>query len=203
MLAEIRRIPKQKRSREKYEAILSASIIVLSREGYVATNTSNIAQEAGVAVGSLYEYFPNKESIFMAFLDTQVEDILRQIKTSVVTNKILSRKNETESPLKSWLRLVVEACHLNRNLLRVLVSEIPGILDLLSLQNLDVQLMPLAKFLNEGGNLSEEQLAKKTYILSNLLSGFLIRSFFSENSFSIDETTEELYKVISSYSAAQ
>jgi len=203
MLAEIRRIPKQKRSREKYEAILSASIIVLSREGYVGTNTSNIAQEAGVAVGSLYEYFPNKESIFMAFLDTQVEDILRQIKTSVVTNKILSRKNETESPLKSWLRLVVEACHLNRNLLRVLVSEIPGILDLLSLQNLDVQLMPLAKFLNEGSNLSEEQLAKKTYILSNLLSGFLIRSFFSENSLSIDDTTEELYKVISSYSAAQ
>lgn len=203
MLAEVRRIPKQKRAREKYEAILNASIVVLSREGYAGTNTSNIAHEAGVAVGSLYEYFPNKESIFMAFLDTKVEDILKQIKASAVKNKISSNKTDTEYSLKTWLRLVVEVCHLNRNLLRVLVSEIPGILDLLSLQNLDAQLLPLAKFLAAGHTLSDEQLAKKTYMLSNVLYGFMIRSFFSESVLSIDDTTEELYKIISAYTATQ
>lgn len=201
MLAEVRRIPKQQRAREKYQAILNASIIVLAKEGYAGTNTSNIAQQAGVAVGSLYEYFPNKESIFTAFLDSKIEEILEQINTSARKNKNLTNKPSVQASLKEWLNLAVEACYLNRDLLRVLVSEIPGVLNLLSLQNLDTQLLPLAKFLSEGSNLSDKQLATKTYILSNMLYGFMIRSFFSETMLSVEQTSEELYKIIASYSA--
>lgn len=200
MLEEIRRIPKQKRAREKYQAILNASIIVLAREGYTGTSTSNIAQQAGVAVGSLYEYFPNKESIFTAFLDSKIEDILQKIKASTPSNKKLLTQLSTQSSLKSWLKLVVEASYSNRDLLRVLVSEVPGVLDLLSLKNLDFYLLPLAKFLSEGKDLSDTQLATKTHILSTILYGFMIRSFFTENVLSVDETSDELYKVISSYS---
>ena len=202
MNAEIRRVPKQKRAQEKYQAILNASIVVLAREGYDGTNTSNVAIEAGVAVGSLYEYFPNKESIFTAFLDSKIADVLEIIKESAKKAGQLkhSEQGGSNDNLKTWLLLALGVCENNRDLLRVLVSEIPGVLNLISLKNLDEQLLPLAKFLADGKKMSASELNTKTYILSNTLYGFMIRSFFAETPLSVDETADELLKLITAYS---
>jgi AcrR family transcriptional regulator len=43
------------------DAILQASARVLLERGYLGMNTNFVAQQAGVSVGSLYQYFPNKE----------------------------------------------------------------------------------------------------------------------------------------------
>src|SRR5215510_14076277 len=58
-----RKEPKQERSSRLVDAILQAAIRVLEREGAAAFTTIRVAQRAGVSVGSLYQYFPNKESI--------------------------------------------------------------------------------------------------------------------------------------------
>jgi len=58
-----RKLPKQARSAELVGAILQAAIRVLEREGAAAFTTVRVAEQAGVSVGSLYQYFPNKESI--------------------------------------------------------------------------------------------------------------------------------------------
>ena len=59
----LRRVPQQRRSREKLERVLDAADGLLAREGADALVTTRIAEEAGVAVGSLYAYFPDKEAI--------------------------------------------------------------------------------------------------------------------------------------------
>lgn len=196
-----RRIPKQQRARDKYHRILGASIVVLEREGYAGTNTSNIAREANVAVGSLYEYFPNKESIFTAFLSSQFESILGSISQSAA---LLSFDGVSTAPtLKDWLLLILEASQTNRNLLKVLVDEVPGVLDLLSSQNLEGQLLSIAKYLAVGGDISEEALSVKTYILSNALYGFILRSFFSETHLQVDQLADEWSKLILAYADVQ
>ncbi len=55
--------PKQDRSRVTVEAIIEATTRILKREGRAALTTNRIAQVAGVSVGSLYQYFPNKEAL--------------------------------------------------------------------------------------------------------------------------------------------
>jgi AcrR family transcriptional regulator len=58
-----RKAPQQQRSTRLVDAILQAAVRVLEREGAAAFTTIRVAQRAGVSVGSLYQYFPNKESI--------------------------------------------------------------------------------------------------------------------------------------------
>ena len=50
------------------EAILDATARVLVREGYARTSTNRVAAVAGVSIGSLYQYFPNKESLVAALV---------------------------------------------------------------------------------------------------------------------------------------
>lgn len=65
-----RKLPTQSRSRATVEAILTATARLLRRDGYDALSTNKVAQAAGVSVGSLYQYFPSKEALFMAVMDT-------------------------------------------------------------------------------------------------------------------------------------
>jgi AcrR family transcriptional regulator len=51
------------------EAILEATARVLLKEGYDGASTNRIAKAAGVSVGSLYQYFPSKESLAAALID--------------------------------------------------------------------------------------------------------------------------------------
>jgi AcrR family transcriptional regulator len=62
----LRREPKQQRSKERVEAILDAAAAVFDRLGYDAATTHQIATEAEVAIGSLYQFFPDKAAIFRA-----------------------------------------------------------------------------------------------------------------------------------------
>lgn len=59
----LRKNPTQARSTESMEAILEAAIQVLTSEGVARFTTARVAERAGVSIGSLYQYFPNKASI--------------------------------------------------------------------------------------------------------------------------------------------
>ncbi len=58
-----RKKPRQERSANLVADVLEAAIRVLQREGARRFTTVRVAKEAGVSVGSLYQYFPNKESL--------------------------------------------------------------------------------------------------------------------------------------------
>src|SRR6202789_4381377 len=58
-----RKQPQQARSTDLVAAILDAAVQVLAREGAQRFTTARVAEKAGVSVGSLYQYFPNKAAI--------------------------------------------------------------------------------------------------------------------------------------------
>lgn len=70
-LAEIapRRMPQQARSKERVDRILDAAAQLLSEEGYNAVKTNHIAKRAGVSIGSVYQFFPNRFAIFHALAE--------------------------------------------------------------------------------------------------------------------------------------
>ena len=73
-----RREPKQQRSRHTVDAVLEAVQLVVKRHGAQAITTNRIAEVAGVSIGSLYQYFPDKRAIFTALHDGHVDDV-RQV----------------------------------------------------------------------------------------------------------------------------
>ncbi len=61
-----RRSPRQARSRATWEAIVEAASQVLERDGAAAFTTGAVAERAGVSIGTLYQYFPDKQAILAA-----------------------------------------------------------------------------------------------------------------------------------------
>lgn len=61
-----RKQPTQDRSAKTVEAIVEAAIRVLQQGGWAKFTTTRVAERAGISVGSLYQYFPNRESIGVA-----------------------------------------------------------------------------------------------------------------------------------------
>lgn len=74
------RKPTQQRSRATVDAIIEAGFICVARHGVANTTTRHIADVAGIGVGSLYEYFANKEEIFDAMNKRFVDDIVLLIR---------------------------------------------------------------------------------------------------------------------------
>lgn len=80
-----RKRPLQARSRETYAAVLEATARILEAEGLEAANTNAIAERAGVSVGSLYQYFPDKAAIFAELIiasETELGDMLEALVSS-------------------------------------------------------------------------------------------------------------------------
>lgn len=75
--------PKQARSQTTVEAILEAVTRIMDAEGLVGLTTNKIAEKAGVSVGSLYQYFKNKESIFETILLRMTEENLKSLETTL------------------------------------------------------------------------------------------------------------------------
>ncbi|MCH7337221.1 TetR/AcrR family transcriptional regulator [Acinetobacter sp. NIPH 2699] len=74
------RKPRQARSKVTVDTIIEAGFIAVATHGTSGTTTRHIADIAGVSVGSLYEYFKNKEEIYDAMAKTFVKEVLDMVK---------------------------------------------------------------------------------------------------------------------------
>ena len=95
-----RKHPQQARSTELVAAILQAAIQVLAKEGATRFTTARVAEMAGVSVGSVYQYFPNKAAILFRLQSDEWQQ------TTQMLRGIL--ENHDETPLER-LRSVVHA----------------------------------------------------------------------------------------------
>ncbi|MEE2732345.1 MAG: TetR/AcrR family transcriptional regulator [Pseudomonadota bacterium] len=82
----MRKMPKQKRSREMVERLLDATATTLAERGLEDTTTNHIAETAGVSIGSLYQYFPDKEALLEALMErvsVKVANVFREHATQL------------------------------------------------------------------------------------------------------------------------
>ena len=86
-----RRQPKQQRSLDLYERVISAGARVFGESGYRSTTTNRIAEEAGVSIGSLYQYFPNKDAIVAELIRRHVHVGVAEIASRLADSSVQSR----------------------------------------------------------------------------------------------------------------
>jgi AcrR family transcriptional regulator len=95
-----RRRPQQGRARETVTAILDGTIRVLKRRGLGALTTNHIAEAAGVSIGSVYQYFPDKGAIYVALHERHVDEVSRHVERTLVEH--------AGAPLERLLRALVD-----------------------------------------------------------------------------------------------
>lgn len=116
-----RKLPQQDRSRMTVDAILEATTRILMEEGYDKANTNRIAERAGISIGSLYQYFPNKESLMAALMDQHSNEI-----AALVESKLQNLFDiPPEIAIPELIRAVIAAHAINPGLHQVLSEEIP------------------------------------------------------------------------------
>ncbi len=120
-----RRAPRQGRSKATFDAVLDAAAQILSHEGYEQMTTNRIAVRAGTSVGSLYQYFPNKESLVIALRDRHAEKMIEAFETIVASLM--------EAPLANAVPAIAQAMLASHNIdpelhanLNILVSHLGG-----------------------------------------------------------------------------
>ncbi len=113
--AEPRRRPAQARAQATVAAILEAATRILRREGRAGFNTNRIAEIAGVSIGTLYGYFPDKDAIHIALARRIIEDDRR------VLMDVLAEDHGAET-IRILIRAVLERHRIDRNVRRVVMS---------------------------------------------------------------------------------
>jgi AcrR family transcriptional regulator len=185
-----RKEPLQSRSKATVDVILEAAIRILETEGSLAMTTSKVAEVAGVSVGTLYQYFGNRDAILDALQDRELERATELLQALLVNGKPQNDRDLARSVVEGLMKLYQAAPALHRVLavegLRVspkervlafdlrLVTAIRGFLSLskapLRRQNLDaaafvifqsVRASMLAYLLERPAGVSEQALTEE------------------------------------------
>ena len=83
----LRKKPKQKRSKLMVNNILEASIRVLKQYPYQQFTTNRVAEAAGISIGSLYQYFPNKQSMLLELEIRTVNEMIENVEKLLFKKK--------------------------------------------------------------------------------------------------------------------
>ena len=110
---------KQERSRQTIRTILDAAILVLIDEGFERSTTNRIASRAGYSVGTLYQYFDDKDDIY----GTIVDEALMKLTESTSNVTIQPTLIET---LRTWLELVLASLEQDPATIQALITLING-----------------------------------------------------------------------------
>jgi AcrR family transcriptional regulator len=98
---EPRKTPVQARATVTVAAICEATIQVLLSQGAERLTTTRVADRAGVSVGTLYQYFPNKQSLLFAVLEDHLEKVAQAVEDAC--------EQARQKPLTEMIKQVVEA----------------------------------------------------------------------------------------------
>lgn len=85
----MRKQPRQARSKATIGAILEASARILGEEGWAGFTTNKVADLAGVSIGSYYQYFPDKHALIDAIRSRHLEDCLKAVQDALAGERSL------------------------------------------------------------------------------------------------------------------
>ena len=119
--ASARRQPQQRRARETVEAVLDAVVRILKREGVDAVTTNHIAEVAGVSIGSVYQYFPDKRAIFVALHKRHLEEIDRMVEIKLIEHAAGS----LDELVRAMVEAMIDSHAGDPELYELLLTEVP------------------------------------------------------------------------------
>ena len=128
-----RKRPRQERAKATVDSILEATARVLVKQGFDGLTTNAVASAAGVSIGSLYQYFPNKEALVSALLERHMEDM----NVSVLAELTRVAHLPMAEAARCVVELTIKAHAVDPALHQVLTEQVPRVGKLARLRDLD------------------------------------------------------------------
>lgn len=184
-----RKLPQQDRSRLTVEAIIEATTHILTQEGYDKANTNRIAERAGISIGSLYQYFPNKESLMAALIEQHSNEIAELVESKL--------KDLSDAPLEiaipALIKAVIAAHAINPCLHQVLSEEIPRSERSQQVQKADERITELLQtyLARWSGSIRPQNLEMTVFILSRTIESLCHSAVIEQPGFVSDAQFEQ------------
>lgn len=102
----------------KKELIINAAIKVFADKGFYTANVADVAKEAGVADGTIYLYFKNKDDLLISLFETKMEEILLRF------SSLLDSTRNAEEKLRQFIHLYFQMIEEDQNLAEVFQVEL-------------------------------------------------------------------------------
>lgn len=102
----------------KKELIINAAIKVFADKGFYTANVADVAKEAGVADGTIYLYFKNKDDLLISLFETKMEEILLRF------SSLLNSNQNAEEKLRQFIHLYFQMIEEDQNLAEVFQVEL-------------------------------------------------------------------------------
>ncbi len=116
----MRKEPRQERSKATVDAVVHAAARILSDHGWAGFTTNRVAETAGVSIGSLYQYFPDKISIVEAVRHRHFEDCL------VVMKRVAEQRNALPQFVEELVTGMIVVHSIHPGLHKVLLDDAPS-----------------------------------------------------------------------------
>jgi AcrR family transcriptional regulator len=120
-LTNPRKQASQTRSRATVDALVEATARILVRDSFDRASTNRIAAEAGVSIGSLYQYFPSKEALVAAVIDRHKKELMQVARGTLAEVAALP----LEQAVRQLVTVAIKAHRFDPKLHRVLAEQIP------------------------------------------------------------------------------
>jgi AcrR family transcriptional regulator len=114
--AKPRKKPRQERSLVTYDAILEAATRIFGERGYAGATTNDIAELAGVSIGSLYQYFPNKDALIGALQSHHKNEIAAAVETVLEAAPDRSIRESVAALVGVWFAIHLRDVRFHRRL---------------------------------------------------------------------------------------
>jgi AcrR family transcriptional regulator len=119
MAAKARRAPRQTRSKDTVAVILEATTQILIERGSRGLTTNHVAARAGVSIGTLYQYFSNKQDLVMAVVNAHIAEMLELLRVMVFDTADLP----ISVTVRRYVQGMVEAHSVNPELHRACLEQ--------------------------------------------------------------------------------
>jgi AcrR family transcriptional regulator len=119
----LRKRPRQRRAQTTFDAVLEAAAELIAQQGFARTTTNTVAERAGISIGSLYQYFPNKTAILVSLLERHIYEIQPVIAECLTV--LADPAMRFEDALRQLFLRLIEAHGHSPRLQQVLSEEVP------------------------------------------------------------------------------
>jgi AcrR family transcriptional regulator len=192
-----RKAPRQERAKATVDAILRAAAHILRADGYDGLSTNRVAKKAGVSIGSLYQYFPSKESLVLALEDEHSAEMQQFLLRTVES----MQGAPIERVVETFIVGMLNVHEVDPKLHRVLSEQVPRIGGFEKLKELAMPGMNLVRAWLEAnkGQLRKMDLDVATYILVTSVESITHLSVLEECALDRKALAKELSELVLRY----
>jgi len=189
-----RRIPRQIRAEETVSAILEAAAQVLEAGGLEGFTTNAVAERAGVSIGTLYQYFADKQALLRALAEREIRRALVAIGTALRGEPLASGEQRARAMVRALVNAFSGRQRARRAVIEALLAQ-PGA---------STEMMkPIAAFLEQSGGALTRLDREQMFVLSRAVIGVIRAAVVEEQPFFKSRSFEdEAVRLVLAYNAA-